>query len=323
MPSRFKTPAVSPVCSAPGDVRAPAARRHLKNWVCPRRTRLPRLLAAITAALAVAVASLAGAVIAVPLSGSVAALAQTADRIAPPQAGIKKRVVLRFLTEAAFPPFNFYDEDGILTGFNVDLARAICLEMDVTCDVKARNWEALIPALERGQADALIASHAVTPATVAKVAFTDPYFRTPGRFAIRRDASAFEATPEGLEGRRLGVTRGTTHEAFVKRFFRGSRILLFANQDEMREALRERRVDAIFDDGISLAFWLNGTLSQQCCAFRGGPYLEPRFFGDGIAIAVRKNNAKLKADLNDALAAVRESGRFSELVSRYFPFQIY
>src|SRR5690606_27852155 len=47
-----------------------------------------------------------------------------------------KRVVVRFLTESDFPPFNFYDEDGVLTGFNVDLARAICLELGTACDIK-------------------------------------------------------------------------------------------------------------------------------------------------------------------------------------------
>ncbi|MEL7048314.1 MAG: transporter substrate-binding domain-containing protein [Pseudomonadota bacterium] len=238
-------------------------------------------------------------------------------------ASVQKRTSLRFLTEAAFPPFNFYDEDGILTGFNVDLARAICLELNVTCDIKAQPWDKLIPAVQRGETDAVVAAHAVTPASVAKVAFTDPYFRTPGRFATRRDAASFDATPEGLEGRRVGIIKGSVHEAFIRRFFPGSRIVSFADSDAARESLKQRRIDALFGDGISMAFWLNGTLSQQCCAFRGGPYLEPMFFGDGIAIAVRQGNSKLRTELNEALEAVRESGRFQELVSRYFPFQIY
>ncbi|MEO1207073.1 MAG: transporter substrate-binding domain-containing protein [Pseudomonadota bacterium] len=243
------------------------------------------------------------------------------DRIDGPQ--VERRRILRFVTEAAFPPFNFYDEDGILTGFNVDLARAICLELNATCDIQVQPWESLLPAVQRKDADAVIAAHAVTPDTVAKVAFTDPYFRTPGRFATRRDASTFAATPEGLEGRRVGIVKGSAHEAFVRRFFLGSRIEGFDDIDTARAALKEKRIDALFADGISLAFWLNGTLSQQCCTFRGGPYLEPRFFGDGIAIGVARDNRKLRAELNAALLDVRASGRFQELVARYFPFQIY
>ncbi|MEO1283176.1 MAG: transporter substrate-binding domain-containing protein, partial [Pseudomonadota bacterium] len=153
----------------------------------------------------------------------------------------QQRRSLRFLTEAAFPPFNFYDEDGILTGFNVDLARAICLQLNATCNIQVQTWDALIPALQRKDTDAVIAAHAVTPATVAKVAFSDPYFRTPGRFATRRDASNFEATPEGLDGRRIGIVKGSVHEAFIRRFFRGSRIEAFQDVDTARAALKEKR----------------------------------------------------------------------------------
>ncbi|MEM1371426.1 MAG: transporter substrate-binding domain-containing protein [Pseudomonadota bacterium] len=243
--------------------------------------------------------------------------------VSSPLGEARARKTLKFLTEREFPPFNFFDEDGILTGFNVDLVRAICLEMNRTCDISAASWDTLFPTLNRGGTDAVIAAHAVTPKAVAQVKFTEPYFRTPGRFATRRDAANFEATPEGLEGRRIGVVRGSVHEAFLKRFFLGSRIVLFATPEEVRAALSARRVDAVFEDGISLAFWLNGTLSRQCCTFRGGPYLEPLFFGDGLAIAVKQGNDKLRAELNTALSAVRRSGRFQELVSRYFPLPIY
>ena len=79
----------------------------------------------------------------------------------------------------------------------------------------------------------------------------------------------------------------------------------------------------IFDDGISLAFWLNGSLARQCCEFKGGPYLEPKYFGDGIAMAVPRNDPQIKMLINQAIDKVRESGRFQELVERYFPIRIY
>lgn len=234
-----------------------------------------------------------------------------------------QRLVLRFVTESNFPPFNFYDEDGILTGFNVDLARAICLELNATCDIKVRNWPELFPALARREADASIAAHAVTAQGLRKVDFTDSYFHTPGRFAARREAGDLIATPEGLEGKRIGVATGTTHEAFVRQFFRASRVTVFTDVDSAREALRDGKIDTVFDDAISLAFWLNGTLSQQCCAFVGGAYMEPAYFGNGIAIAVAKDETKLRSEINEAIRATRDSGRFQELVARYFPFRLY
>ena len=235
----------------------------------------------------------------------------------------KRRVTLRFVTTSEFPPFNFLDEDGILTGFNVDLARAICLEFRAACDIKIRPWNQIFEVVQRGQADAAIASHSVTPQALLKVNFTSPYFHTPARFTGRRELGEIEATPAGIQGRRIGVIAGTAHEAFLKDFFRSSRIKSFRDAEACRDALVDGKIDLIFDDAISLAFWLNGTLSKQCCEFKGGPYLEPKYFGDGIAIAVAKDDDKLLGELNAALRRVRASGRFGELVTRYFPFQLY
>ena len=133
-----------------------------------------------------------------------------------------RRVVIRFLTDSDFPPFNFYDEDGVLVGFNVDLARAICLELNTSCDIKARPWEELFAGLKSGEADAVIAAHKVTAAALNDVAFTERYFHTPGRFAGRKDSPQVDMTPSGLDGKRIAVARGSAHEAFLKAFFRDS-----------------------------------------------------------------------------------------------------
>lgn len=236
---------------------------------------------------------------------------------------LPRRVVLRFLTESDYPPFNFYDEDGVLTGFNVDLARAICLELQATCDIKVRPWGELLPALKRGEADGVIAGHAITAQALADVEFTDRYLFTPARFAAQRARAAIEITPEGLDGKRIAVTRGTPHEAYLRAFFRDSAILPFENTELARDALVDGKVDVLFDDGVGLAFWLNGTLSKQCCEFRGGPFLEPRYFGDGVAIAVPRNDLQIRPLLNRALKRVRLSGRLEELMQRYFPLRVY
>ena len=187
-----------------------------------------------------------------------------------------RRVVIRFLTESDFPPFNFYDEDGVLVGFNVDVARAICQELNTACDIKVRPWAELFSALNKGEADAVIAGHAVTPQALASVDFTDRYFFTPGRFAAKIGGEPVEITPEGLDGKRIGVAKNTAHEAYLKTFFRSSTIKSFENADLARDALLQGQVDYVFDDGISLIFWLHGTASKHCCEIEGGPYLEPQ-----------------------------------------------
>ncbi len=231
--------------------------------------------------------------------------------------------MLRFLTDVDFPPFNYTDEDGTLTGFNVDLARSICLELAATCDIKPRPWGELLGALRAGEADAVIAGHAITARSLAQVDFTDRYFHLPGRFAARRDLTPADITPEGMYGKRIGVPRGSAHEAYLRAFFRDSMVMAFETPDAAREAILAGKLDYVFDDGVSLIFWTNGTASRECCEMRGGPFLEPRFFGDGMAIAVPKADPQVRQQINGALKRIRVSGRYEELLLRYFPARVF
>lgn len=234
-----------------------------------------------------------------------------------------RRPVMRFLTTSDFPPFNYLDEDGVLTGFHVDLARAICLEINTPCEVTARPWEELLTAVARRQGDAVIAGHMVSARAMATVEFTDRYFFTPGRFVGRRAGPPLEITPSGLSSTRIAVTKGTTHEAYLQSFFPDSAIVALETQELARDALMGAKADLLFDDGISLVLWINGEASKGCCDLKGGPYLEPKYFGDGIAIAVARNDWQLRGDLNTALRKLRASGRFEELVLRYFPYRVF
>ncbi len=237
--------------------------------------------------------------------------------------GLPRRVAIRFLTDSDYPPFQYYDEDNVLTGFNVDVARSICLELAAACDIQVRPWAELLPALRRGEADAVIASHAVSANALKAVDFTDRYSHTPARFAGKRAAGRMDATPEGLEGKKIAVTKGTAHEAFLRTYFRDSSIRIFETPELARDALISGAVDLLFDDGIGLAFWLNGTASKACCEFKGGPFGEPKYFGDGVAIAVSRDDPQLKMLINAALRRLRESGRYEELVLRYFPLRAF
>ncbi len=236
---------------------------------------------------------------------------------------LPRRVAIRFLTDSDYPPFNYYDEDNVLTGFNVDIARSICLELAAACDIQVRAWPELLHALRRGEADAVIASHAVSTNALKAVDFSDRYYHTPARFAARRSAGRLDVTPEGLEGKKIVVAKGTAHEAYLRTFFRDSSIRAYESQELARDALISGAADLLFDDGIGLAFWLNGTASKACCEFKGGPFGEPKYFGDGVAVAVNREDQQLKLLINSALKRLRENGRYEELVLRYFPLRAF
>jgi polar amino acid transport system substrate-binding protein len=237
----------------------------------------------------------------------------------PERPDLSRITVIRFLTESDYPPFNYTGADGNPTGFNVELARMICEEIKVSCTIQARRFDTLLPALAENRGDAVIASVQATAETRRIADFSDPYYRTPARFVARRDSPLNDVRPEALEGKKVAVVGGTAHEAYLKALFTEAELRPYPDADTARTALRQGDVDLLFGDGVSLAFWLNGTDSGNCCAFRGGPYLESRYFGDGIGITVRRGNDVMRQALNWALFRIWEKGRFTDLWLRYFP----
>ncbi len=237
----------------------------------------------------------------------------------PEKPDLSRVNMIRFLTEIDYPPFDFAGPDGNPQGFNIDLARMLCEELKLACTMQMRRFETLVSALNANQGDAVIASIAATPEMRTKVDFTDPYYRTPARFVARRDSAISDPLPERLEGKKVAVVAGTAHEAYLKALFTEVEVRPYPNAEAARQALRQGEVDLLFGDAISLAFWLNGTDSENCCVFRGGPYIDSRYFGEGVGIAVKKGNDTIRLALNWALFRVWELGRFTDLWLRYFP----
>jgi len=226
---------------------------------------------------------------------------------------------IRFLTEDDFPPFDFQGSSGTLEGFNVDVARAICRELEVTCTIQERRWDTIVAALEAGQADVIAASLAPTAEARARLQFSMPYYVRPARFVARRQAAPISPSPTALAGRRVGVVAGTAHEAYAKAYFGAAKLMPFPSDDALRTALQQGNIDMAFGDGIALSLWLNGSSSAGCCAFAGGPYLDSHFFGDGIGMAMRRDDVALRQAIDFALFRIWEQGSYADLVRRWFP----
>ena len=290
-----------------------------------KRPVAPALRACFAAALFAAVAGIAAVPPAAPAQEGIALPSGAGvpgfwdPRRRPERPDLSRLQSIRFLTELDYPPFNYAGADGNPVGFNVDLARQLCDEIRVACTIQARRFELLLDALDDNRGDAVIASIAITPATRRRADFTDPYYRTPARFVARADSPIGEVLPELVEGKKIAVVAGTAHEAFLKQMFTAAEIRSYANAEAAREALRNKDVDLLFGDGIALAFWLNGSDSAGCCVFRGGPYLESRYFGEGVGIVVKRGNDLLRQALNWALFRDWEKSGFTDLWLRYFP----
>lgn len=268
-------------------------------------------------------------------TGPLAALAQdrkavdlpilfdTRERIAKPDlAGI---VRLRFLTTVDFPPFNFIDQTGKLAGFHVDLVREICRELALTdkCQIQAVTFPELEKALTDGNGEAVAAGVAVTTELRQRFAFSRPFMRLPARFAVAKKAAPAGETAAAFDGRKVGVVAASAHEAMLKAFFPRIEAEAFVDRAALLAALRDGKVEAIFGDGMQLAFWTSGSESAGCCRLFDGPYLSERFLGEGMTIMVRKEDAALAGAIDHALLALSRSGRLQEIYLRYFPVNLY
>ena len=165
---------------------------------------------------------------------------------------------------------------------------------------------------------------------IASIAET-PEMRTPGRFqrSLLSHAGSLRVAARRRHRRRAAGGAGGKEDRGGRRHrarslsqdpVHRSRVASLSERGRCaRDALQRGEVDLLFGDGIALAFWLNGTDSANCCEFRGGPYLESRFFGEGVGIAVRHGNDLLRQAFNWALFRLWEKGAFTDLWLRYFP----
>ena len=232
---------------------------------------------------------------------------------------------LRFLTTTDFPPFNFLDGAGKLSGFHIDLARAICAELGIAdkCQIQALPWGELEGALEKGEGEAIIAGIAATPQSRQTYAFSRSYLQFPARFITPKNKAFAEPVFDKLRSKRVGVLAGSAHERMLRDYFNTVQIVSFDGPEALYGDLKAGKIDAAFGDGMRFAFWLGGSDAGGYCRFAGGPYLAPEYLGTGMAIATRADNPALAAAIDYALQEISMKGTFAEFYLRYFPVSFF
>ena len=229
---------------------------------------------------------------------------------------------IRFVTSDDFPPFNFVDGSGLITGFNVEVARAICTHLAIPCTVQVRPFPLLLETVGENKADAIAAGVADTPALRQHLAYSVPYFREPARF-VRRWPALVAPSPRTLAGKSVGVVAGSRYADFIRDFFPAAKPRTAGNEAELFTLLKNGEIDSVFTGAVGASFWLAGPVAHGCCAFSGGAYTEPAYFGDGMKIAVAADNQALKGSIDGALRALDADGTLADLALRFFPESLY
>ncbi len=226
---------------------------------------------------------------------------------------------LRILTSDDFPPLHFGGPDAVPTGFSVELARLACEKLQVPCTIQARSFSTLLDALEEGEGDVIAAAFAGDGRLHGRFAVTLPYFRFPARFAARVEDVPMTITAAGLANRRVGVVADTAHAAWLERYFPDAVPVPAPNAAIARSDLQRGASDLVFGDGLSLALWIGGRASQDCCVFVGEPYFDDRYFGEGIGFVMRADDGRLARAFDHALHRIWEEGAYGRTWLAFFP----
>lgn len=226
---------------------------------------------------------------------------------------------LRILTSDDFPPLHFGGPDAVPTGFSVELARLACEALQVPCTIQVRSFSTLLDALESGEGDVVAAAFAGDTRLHERFAVTLPYFRFPARFIARAEDAPVAITAADLANRRIGVVSQTAHAAWLERYFPEAVAVPAPNAAIARSDLQRGASDLLFGDGLSLALWLGGRASQECCVFVGEPYFDDRYFGEGVGFVMRDEDARLARAFDHALHRIWEDGAYARTWLAFFP----
>lgn len=225
-------------------------------------------------------------------------------------------LTIRFVTEATYPPFESMNPSGQIIGFDVDVANAICASIHAECTFSNQAFNSLIPSVQIGKYDAIIASLAVTPEREKEVNFTNSYYEPSAAFVAPLSA---KASLQAINGKIIGVQQGSIFETYLKDKYAGKvTIKTYASVQDAYLDLMAGRVDMVLVDTPILMDWLNKSNHRTQFGIVGKPIVDHQYFGTGYAIAVNKNNAELLESLNQGLAAIKKNGEYGKIYQSYF-----
>ncbi|KGT97213.1 arginine ABC transporter substrate-binding protein [Dickeya fangzhongdai] len=219
---------------------------------------------------------------------------------------------IRFATEASYPPFESVDASNQIVGFDIDLANALCKQIQATCTFSNQAFDSLIPGLKFRRYDAVIAGMDITPERQQQVTFTQPYYENSALFIAQKGKLADIAA---LNGKRVGVQNGTTHQKFLLDKHKDITVVPYDSYQNAVLDLKNGRLDAVFGDTAVVNEWLK---QNENLASVGDKVTDKDYFGIGLGIAVRQNNDELVKKFNDALNKIKQDGTYQTIYKKWF-----
>ena len=227
---------------------------------------------------------------------------------------------IRWGIDGGYPPFDVLSPSGEITGFDPDIANAICVQLKARCVFIKQPFDSMIAALNANKYDAVIASFNVTPERLKEIDFSDKYYVSSAQLVAKK-GSPILPTIAALKGKVVGVQAGSIHETYARLHWgnKGIKIVTYANQASVYLDLVSNRIDASLQDNLQADASFLQTEKGKKHSFAG-----PKIGEVGeVAIGLRKSDPELKAAINQAIKAIRANGVYDKIREKYFSFDIY
>ena len=251
---------------------------------------------------------------------------------------------IRIATEGAYKPWNFTDSNGKLVGLEIELAENLCKRMNAKCEIVAQAFDGMIPAINAGKFDAIMATMNITDKRKEAISFSRPYGQTPTTFAVLKSNSlaklpeagkVYSLASEGttaaesslaslkplLKGKLVGVQTSTAHANFLDKYFKDVvEIRQYKTTEQYDLDLAAGRLDAVFGS-IS---YLKGMVESKGNSemMLSGPRYVGGVLGAGVAVGIRKTDPELRDKFDAAVGAAIADGTVKTLSMKWFGFDI-
>jgi arginine/ornithine transport system substrate-binding protein len=230
---------------------------------------------------------------------------------------------LKVAIDPTYEPFTFKTADGKPTGFDVDIANALCEQIKRKCVFVEQAWDGMIPGLLAKKYDAIISSMSITEERLAQVDFSDKYYNTPSRVVLKKDVKY--TGPASIKGKKIGVLKASTQEKYALGELKtaGVNVVSYDAQDQVYLDIKAGRLDGTVADILEVGGGFLGKPGGEAYELKGDELFTPKYFGTGVGVALRKGQGDLKAQVSAAIKAIRGNGKYKTINDKYFKFDVY
>ncbi|MFN3736523.1 ABC transporter substrate-binding protein [Hydrogenophaga sp.] len=230
---------------------------------------------------------------------------------------------LKVAIDPTYQPFTFKTADGKPTGFDVDIAEALCKEIKRQCVFVEQVWDSMIPGLQAKKYDAIISSMSITEERLQVVDFSDKYYSTPSQIVVKTGTPFTDLA--SLKGKKLGVLKGSTQEKYALGELKpvGVNVVPYEAQDQVYLDIKSGRLDGTVADRVEVTGGFLSKPEGKDYGFVGPELNEEKYFGIGMGVALRKGETQLKDEINAAIKTIRSNGTYDQLAKKYFDFDVY